>query len=208
MERRLGLFILGLVAVIGMACNKAAPPPPGDSAVKVEPPPAEKLDAAPDKLVVAFLDAARSGDQKRLSELLTTKAREETAKHDVVMKLDDYKSSTFEVGEFEFLTDEKDAAHVACKWTDHDSDGSTFTHNVIWVVCKEESAWRVAGMITRPFPDKPPVVFNYEDASSLVKAKQWIIEEEERRMQEEAEKQKLTEAKLEKPAKSEKPIQK
>jgi len=56
---------------------------------------------------------------------------------------------------------------------------------VIWVLRKESAGWRVVGMITRPFADKDPVVFNYEDIPSLVAAKNFIEEESTRREAEE-----------------------
>ncbi len=51
------------------------------------------------------------------------------------------------------------------------------THDVIWVVRHEAAGWRVAGMIIRPFPDKPPVALNYEDFKALAEAKDFIEQE-------------------------------
>lgn len=139
---------------------------------------------APDKVVEQFLEAARSGDQRKLASLMTQTAREEAAKHNINFELESYQSATFKVGDFEYLTPQKNTAHVACKWTDHDGDAS-FTHDVIWVMRKEEPGWRVVGMITRPFPDQDPVAFNYEDVPGLMQTKASIEAEVKRRAEEE-----------------------
>jgi len=91
------------------------------------------------------------------------------------------RTTKFEVGKFEYVTPEKDGAHVACVWIDRDEKGTEYKHDVIWVLRKEDGGWRIVGMITRPFPDKDPVVFNYEDIPSLVQAKNFIQTESERR---------------------------
>ena len=59
--------------------------------------------------------------------------------------------------------------------------GKEQKQDVIWVLRKEAAGWRVVGMITRPFADKPPVVFDYEDIPSLVAAKNFIEVELNRR---------------------------
>ena len=98
--------------------------------------------------------------------------------------MESYQNATFKVGDFEYLTPEKNTAHVACKWTDHDGDAS-FTHDVIWVLRKEEPGWRVVGMITQPFPDQPAVAFNYENVKELMETKASIEQEVKRRTEEE-----------------------
>ena len=143
---------------------------------------AADANATPDKVVRQFLDAARSGDQKKLSNLMTKKAREETAKHNINFELDSYQHATFAVGDFEYLTPEHTTAHVSCKWTDHDGDAD-FSHDVIWVMRKEQPGWRVVGMITRPFPDAEPVAFNYENIPELLATKASIEQETKRRAQ-------------------------
>jgi hypothetical protein len=134
----------------------------------------------PDKVVKEFLNAAKSGDQQKLSQLLSDAARKETHDHMIDFELDSYRDATFDVGTFEYLTKDKNSAHVACKWTDHDETGS-FSHDVIWVLRLEDAGWRVVGMITRPFPDQPPVAFNYENVDELMQTKANIEQEVKRR---------------------------
>jgi hypothetical protein len=193
MIRLAGLFVLGLILVAGSACSKG-PAPTAEPAAQasaepahVEPPPPGMPDKAdsPDKTVVAFLKAAQTGNKPLLTALLSTTARAETAKNNINFELDSYQNSKFTVGKYEFVTPEKDGAHVACLWIDRDNDGTEYKHDVIWVLRKEEGGWRLVGMITRPFPDKGAVIFNYEDIPSLERAKNFIETESQRRMQEE-----------------------
>lgn len=197
MDRTLGLFVLGLLLVGGPGCSKAPQtaetPAPASAAGHVEPPPPgmPDKDAPPDKAVSTFLKALQTGDKPLLEALLSTVARTETTKNNINFQVASYQNSKFEVGKFEFVTPEKDGAHVACVWIDRDEQGTEYKHDVIWVLRKEEGGWRIVGMITRPFPDKDPVVFNYEDIPSLVQAKDFIATEFKRR-EVEAERQPAT----------------
>jgi hypothetical protein len=192
MGRSLELFVLGLLLVAGPGCSKSRQTaeslaPATADASHAEPPPPGMPDKAdsPDKTVSAFLKAAQTGDKPLLAALLSTIARAETAKNGINFQLDSYQNSKFEVGKYEFVTPEKDGAHVDCVWIDRDKEANEYKHDVIWVLRKEEGGWRIVGMITRPFPDKDPVVFNYEDIPSLVQAKNFIEAESNRREAEE-----------------------
>jgi hypothetical protein len=203
MERWILVAAVGFLTTAGLACSKSDGPEAGEvkrgehltDAVHLSsgyeenaghesggkaPAAAHGKSETPDKIVDQFLKAAKSGDQQKLSQLLSNSAREETQKHGINFELDSYRDATFELGGFEYLTPEKNTAHVACKWTDHDETGS-FTHDVIWVLRKEEAGWRVVGMITRPFPDQPPVAFNYENVDELMATKAGIEQEVKRR---------------------------
>jgi len=197
MDRSLGLFVLGMLLVGGPGCSKAPQTSdttaPAAAAVHVDPPPPgmPNKDALPDVAVSTFLKAAQAGNKPLLEALLSTVARTETAKNNITFQVDSYQNSKFDVGKYEYVTPEKDGAHVACVWIDRDEKGNEYKHDVIWVLRKEEGGWRIVGMITRPFADKDPVVFNYEDIPSLVQAKNFIQEESERR-EAEAERQQAT----------------
>jgi hypothetical protein len=181
MERWKSWLAVGILATFAAGCGKSQSSATGAAGQDAT----AAADATPDQAVKEFLSAARSGDQKRLTLLLSKASQEQAAKNNVNFELDSYQNATFEVGEFEYVTKEKDSARVGCKWTDRDTDGSEYTHPVVWVLRKEDSAWRIAGMILRPFPDKPPVVLNYEDMKALAEAKEYIEHESQRRMQEE-----------------------
>ncbi len=151
--------------------------------VPVEPPPPgmPDKDTPPDKTVSAFLKAAQAGNSEMLAAMLSSVARVETALNNITFQPDSYKNSRFEIGRFEYITPQKDGAHVACKWIDRDEQGTELKHDVIWVLRKEAAGWRIVGMITRPFPDKQAVIFDYEDIPSLVAAKNFIEVESNRR---------------------------
>lgn len=204
MERWLFAAVFGLVAVSSAGCGKS------DSAAAIDSRQAEKgldparlatgypedhpradkahagnaKDETPDKVLVEFLDAAKLGDQKRLSALMSKLAREEAEKYHMDFGLQSYKEATYKLGQYEYLTPAKNTAHVACTWTDHDGD-TAYSHDVIWVMRKEDEGWRVVGMITRPFPDRDPVAFNYENVKELTETTAAIEEEVARRAKEE-----------------------
>lgn len=171
----LNLTALALMAPVGAGCGKSTSS--GGAADGSQ----ASADDSPDKAVHDFLSAAQAGDQKRLSSLLTTAAQTEAQKNGVNFELDSYQNASFQLEQYEFLNEAKDSAHVSCKWTDRYQDGTEVTHDVIWVVRHEAAGWRVAGMIIRPFPDKPPVALNYEDFKALADAKDFIEQEAMRR---------------------------
>jgi hypothetical protein len=198
MDRWIITAALGILAAIGTACSKADPAATADGHIEHsvdvghlsagyssdQAPAALNRADAPDKVVLQFMEAAKSGDQKKLSDLMSEAARRETDAYHIDFELDSYRNATFEVGETEYLTPEKNTAHVGCKWTDRDDTGS-YSHDVIWVLRKEMEGWRVVGMITRPFPDQKPVAFNYENIKELMATKASIVEEVKRRAEEE-----------------------
>ncbi len=202
MDRVLTLTTLALLTAATAACSKSDADqvtrigPGGENVSATTAVQGKVKEETPDKTVVKFLEAARSGDQKRLAEFMSAAAREQTAKHSINFELESYQNASFEVGKFEFLTPEKDTAHVACKWTDRDADGATFSHDVLWVLRKEDDGWRVAGMITRPFPDLPPVAFNYESFQELMEAKRSVEQESQRRADADAQAPKQPDAKM------------
>jgi len=174
----LNLISLGLVATVGLGCGKSSGP---DAQAGAGTQAGTADDDSPDKAVHGFLSAAQAGDQKRLTSLLTQAAQAEAAKNGVNFELDSYQNASFQLEQFEYLSEAKDSAHVSCKWTDRYADGTEETHDVIWVLRHEAAGWRVAGMIIRPFPDKPPVALNYEDMKALAEAKDFIEQESQRR---------------------------
>ncbi len=203
MERWILVAAVGILTTAGLACSKSDGPEPGEvkrgehltDAVHLTSGYEENVghestgkaattahgkSETPDKVVEQFLKAAKSGDQQKLSQLLSKAAQEETSKHGIDFELDSYHNAVFKLEGFEYLTPEKTTAHVACKWTDTDETGS-YTHDVLWVLRKEEPGWRVVGMITRPFPDQPPVAFNYENVDELMATKTGIEQEVKRR---------------------------
>jgi hypothetical protein len=102
--------------------------------------------------VHAFLQAVREGKDEQANNMLTTMAREETAKLDMVVAPPGSDTATFQVGEVELLSqgDEK-GAHVASTWTDVGDDGQPHTDEIIWMLRIEHVGWGIAGMSTKIF---------------------------------------------------------
>lgn len=139
----------------------------------------------PEKAVTEFLEAVRTGNDQKAALMLTPLARQKTAEVDMVVAPPGSPTAKFQVGEVEYVTPEKDGAHVWCRWTDAtDDQGHTRTDDLIWVLRKEAEGWRVAGMVTRVFPDRPPLVLNFEDPQDMLRKQELLQEEMEKGHQE------------------------
>ena len=151
----------------------------------------------PDKAVTEFLEAVRTGNDQKAASMLTPLARKKTAEVDMVVAPPGSPTAKYQVGEVEYVTPEKDGAHVWCRWTDViDDQGHTRTDDLIWVLRKETEGWRVAGMVTRVFPDRPPLVLNFEDPQDMLRKQQLLQEEMEKGRQQEPPPQAQKEAAL------------
>lgn len=117
--------------------------------------------STPTDAVTSFLQALRDGDKTTTEALLTAKARQETAAHDLVVEPPGAPTATFSVGR---VQQEEGAAYVSCIWTEQE-DESEF--EVVWILRQEEQGWRVAGMATQLPDHDEPVILNFEDLSEL-----------------------------------------
>jgi hypothetical protein len=66
----------------------------------------------PNEVVALFFDSMRRGDEVQTAGLLTTKAREELAKYELVVQPPGSPTATYQVGRVSFLDEEKDSAYV------------------------------------------------------------------------------------------------
>jgi len=127
----------------------------------------------PARVVGQFYEALRDGDDGAISRLLTDKARGETAKNDLEIRSLGNPSLSFKIGETEYVTEEKDGAHVASVWTETDEDERSESIEVIWVVRKQADGWRIAGF-AQVFEGDMPVVFNFEDPEHMLRTKEYV----------------------------------
>ncbi len=125
--------------------------------------------STPEHTVFEFLDAIRTGNDRHAAEMLTPMARDEAAKNDLVIAPPGSPTAKFSIGMVEYVTPEKDGAHVSSEWTDVDKEQQPRTDKFIWVLRKENEGWRIAGTITKVFPDQDPLVLNFEDAADMVR---------------------------------------
>ena len=72
-------------------------------------------------------------------------------------------------------------AHVASDWSDVGPDGHMHTDRIVWILRKETEGWRIAGMASKVFPDRPPVILNFEDPEDMMRQQQMAEEELARR---------------------------
>jgi hypothetical protein len=122
---------------------------------------------SPDETVRQFLTALKTGDQPRATRMLTVTAQQEMAKSEATIQPPGSSTAQFEVTQVEILGDQKDGAHVLSQWTDKESDGTTSSHEIVWILRRETSGWAIAGFGTRVFEDQPPLILNFEDPQEL-----------------------------------------
>lgn len=145
--------------------------------------PSNEGTSAPARVVAQFYDALRDGDNSAIAGLLTDKAREQTAKNGLEILSQSNSSLTYELRETEYVTDQKDGAHVASFWTETDEHGQSATSEVIWVLRKQAAGWRIAGF-AQVFSDDLPLLFDLEDPEHMLRTKEYVEKEFYGRQQE------------------------
>jgi len=137
--------------------------------------------STPEAAVAVFLDSVRRGDDAKIMELYTVRAREEAARLNEHFAPRASDTARFEVGDVEYVADA--GARVACAWTDLDQTGQPHTMEFLWTLRREPSGWRVAGMVATPFPGENPVLFDFEDLDETIRKVNLLAEEIARREQ-------------------------
>ncbi len=115
-----------------------------------------------------FLDALKNGDQKVVEGLMTTRAREEMPKHNLIVQPIGTPDAKFEVGRAEFHEKNDDLAYVSTVWKEPNETGALESFEVVWVMRKEAAGWRIAGMAMEGF-DQQAVLFNFEDPVDMIR---------------------------------------
>jgi hypothetical protein len=169
-------LIVALIATGFSGCGKSENAPPAaqeNAAPAIEvtrastPPKLVPADATPDQVVTVFLDAMRAADAPTIEALLTTKAREETAKHNMPVEPVAAPHAQFQVGAPQYLPMNPNGAHVQAQWIE--SDGmETYTHSVIWVLRRQTEGWRIAGFAIELIPGQGPQFLNFEDPADML----------------------------------------
>jgi len=178
MERRRWALILPAIACIVMGCSKGQD---GEVQISGDAAPAELIvGPTPEAAVKEFLEAVKSGNDDRASFMLSDAARQKTTEMEMVVAPPGSATATYEVGDVEYVTEDKDGAHVASKWTDL-QDGESHTDEIIWILRKEAVGWRIAGMATKIFDDELPLILNFEDPEDMLRKQKLAQEELERR---------------------------
>ncbi|MBI2827310.1 MAG: hypothetical protein HYX69_21770 [Planctomycetia bacterium] len=172
MERRSFLLASLVLSLAAAGCGSSSGTSDGSTARVENVPP-------PDQSVREFLEAVRTGNDAKAAQLLTDLARQETAKHELVVAPPGSETARFEVGKTEFVT--ADVAHVASTWTDTGEDGQPRSDEIIWMLRRDPAGWRIAGMATKVFKDELPLLLDFEDPEDMVRKQRMAEEEMQRR---------------------------
>ncbi len=121
---------------------------------------------SPQRIVQNFLAALQLGNDATISNLLTTRARQETEKHDLVVRSPGSPNATFEVGEVEMVSG---GAYVTSLWKEPGKDGLTHQFDIIWILRQQQNGWRIAGMATRVTANEAPTYLNFEDPEEMIR---------------------------------------
>lgn len=180
-------ILAAFVASVVAGCSQSgseSPAPEASAAASTTPQAApDESGPGPAEAVHAFLQAVRDGKDEDANNMLTSTAREETAKLDMVVAPPGSDTATFEVGEVELLSQgDEQGAHVASTWTDVGDDGQPHTDEIIWMLRKEPEGWRIGGMATKVFEDEPPLLLDFENPKDMQRKQQLAEQEMQRRM--------------------------
>jgi len=183
MKRTVSIFALVLATCVWVGCNGSEKPAPaadsnasaggGNTQAAAAPAAPRKavevaVEAAPEQVVSTFLAALKAGDEATTAALLTGKAREETAKHEIAVAPQSAPGATYTVSPGKVLEENPNGAHVSSVWTETYQDGS-ITYEIVWVLRKQPEGWRIAGMALELIPNQPPQFLNFEDPQDMMR---------------------------------------
>jgi len=118
------------------------------------------LPSDPKEVVQLFLDSMRQGNGAQLSALMTTAAREEIRRKELVIDPLGSPLATFKIGE---AAQQEDAMLVSSVWTEPGEKGEEPSElEVVWELRKEAAGWRVCGMAVDPMTGDEVQVVNFE----------------------------------------------
>ncbi len=139
--------------------------------------------ASPKDAVSHFLTALKIGDDAGATALLTSKAQAEMNRTEAAIKPPGSPTAEFKVTEVEILGEKKSGAHVLSIWSDTDEAGVQQTYEIVWILRKEVEGWAIAGMATRVFEDRDPLILNFEDPLEAQRKRNAVDQEIARRSQ-------------------------
>lgn len=180
---RLAQFVLPLAVLAGMGiggCSRTdsqstsdAGVPAGEGATAAVSAPAAD---GPEAAVRQFLEAVRTGDDKKTEAMFTRLAREKIKEmEDIQVAPPGSDTASFEVGKAEYLAE--DGARVTSKWTDLDREGKPRTDEITWMLRKENDGWRIAGMAATVFEGEDPLLLDFENPKETLRKLELLREE-------------------------------
>jgi hypothetical protein len=155
-------IVLAAVAIAG--CGSAEPGGETDASSSA----AAKTDGRkPDEIVRIFFEGLRSGDEAKIQQMLTAKARA----NDLINP--EPRNASFQIGEVRYLTDA--IAHVPSVWTFFDESGEKIgTDDAIWALRLEPEGWRIAGTMMQVPDLRKMVALDFEDKEAYEDIKRQV----------------------------------
>jgi hypothetical protein len=168
-----GLSVALTASLLTLGCGEANTSPGGATSEI-----AASEAATPEAATQTFLEAVRTGNDAKAASMLTPLARQKTSEKEMVVAPPGSDTATFTICDVELIDS---GAHVASDWTDVDEHGRMHTDRIVWILRKVPDGWRIAGMATKVFDDRAPVVLNFEDPDEMLRQQQAAEEEIARR---------------------------
>lgn len=167
-------FVLAIALATAAGCGQSSTS--GGSAARPT-----GTNEGPDRAVASFLEAVKAGNDAVAAGMLTKVARQKTTEMQLVVAPPGSTTASYQVGEVEFIGNQ--GAHVASTWTDIAEDGKPHTDTIVWILRRDPEGWRISGMGTRIFDDRPPLLLNFENPEDMIAKQREAEQEMERRAQ-------------------------
>lgn len=152
------------------AANSASGPDASGTAASTLPAGA----SGPAGVVAQFYESLRTGNDAAIASLLTDKARAETSKSGLGIQSQASTSLSYEIGETEYVSDQRDGAHVKTTWKEPSADGQMTSTQVVWVLRKQTNGWKISGMATPVVEGELPLLFNFEEPEDMLQKKAFV----------------------------------
>ena len=130
-----------------------------------------------------FLTALRAGDTATVTQMLSVKAQQATAAHNMAISPPGNPTAKFYVNPDDVLEPGDGTTLVLSNWTDVDANGVEQTYDVGWMLKHDNGGLAVTGMATRVFEDSPNLILDFEDPEGMMRERQKAEQEIARRRQ-------------------------
>jgi hypothetical protein len=181
MKRHLDEWMILAVLGLALGCSKTTTPENSQTTTPTGNAVATSNSDTPGATLAKFLESLRTNDNEQAAALLTQVARQKAVAQNRNILPTPSDTAKFNIGQVKPVG--HDGAQVVSTWTDLDENGQWQSDDAVWVLRKEPEGWRVAGVAWMPFPNEPPVKFNFEDPDEIDKTREWLDKEMQRRQE-------------------------
>ena len=132
----------------------------------------------PTQTIDQFFRALQKNDSRQVALLMTDQARQKLQQQNLKIEIfaENPASLRYQVREVEYVSPQRNGAHVKCWWEKTDPKGKRTTYETIWMLRLQKNGWRIAGAAV---PHKPssPLLFDFESpADALQKQRQLSVQ--------------------------------